>query len=108
MMPGVIMATECKAFDKLYQLAEIEEPSITVRVQRLLMLLPTDPDVQEALESIGQQVRRTAKRSVVQWRKLSTENTEDKLAVTLPYTNFVKNRWCYGTVCQLNCSRQDL
>ena len=57
-MPGVIMATECKAFDKLYQLAELEEPSITVRVQRLLMLLPTDPDVQEALESIGQQVRR--------------------------------------------------
>lgn len=31
--------------------------SITVRVQRLLMLLPTDPDVQEALDSIGQQVR---------------------------------------------------
>jgi len=30
--------------------------SITVRVQRLLMLLPTDPDVQEALDSIGQQV----------------------------------------------------
>lgn len=57
MMPGVIMATECKAFDKLYQLAELEEPSITVRVQRLLMLLPTDPDVQEGLESIGQQVR---------------------------------------------------
>lgn len=56
-MPGVIMATECKAFDKLYQLAELEEPSITVRVQRLLMLLPTDPDVQEALDSIGQQVR---------------------------------------------------
>ena len=70
MMPGVIMATECKAFDKLYQLAEIEEPSITVRVQRLLMLLPTDPDVQEALESIGQQVRRTVTRSVVQCRKM--------------------------------------
>ena len=30
--------------------------SITVRVQRLLMLLPTDPDVQEALDSIGKQV----------------------------------------------------
>ena len=56
MMPGVIMATECKAFDKLYQLTDLEEPTITVRVQRLLMLLPTDPDVQEALESISQQV----------------------------------------------------
>ena len=28
MMPGVIMATECKAFDKLYQLAELEEPRL--------------------------------------------------------------------------------
>ena len=27
-MPGVIMATECKAFDKLYQLAELEEPRL--------------------------------------------------------------------------------
>ncbi|XP_020894443.2 ubiquitin carboxyl-terminal hydrolase 24, partial [Exaiptasia diaphana] len=54
-MPGVIMSTECRAFDKLYQLAELEEPSITSHVQRLLMLLPTDPVVQEALDSIGQQ-----------------------------------------------------
>ena len=30
MMPGVIMATECKAFDKLYQLAELEEPRYAV------------------------------------------------------------------------------
>ena len=28
MMPGVIMATECKAFDKLYQLTELEEPRL--------------------------------------------------------------------------------
>lgn len=28
MMPGVIMATECKAFEKLYQLTELEEPRL--------------------------------------------------------------------------------
>ncbi|EDO44319.1 predicted protein, partial [Nematostella vectensis] len=55
MIPGVLMATECKAFDKLYQLAELEEPSITAHVQKLVMLLPTDPQVQEALDCIGQQ-----------------------------------------------------
>ena len=55
-MPGVIMGTECKAFDKLYQLAELEEPNITARVQSLLMMLPTDPDVLETLDSLGQQV----------------------------------------------------
>ena len=56
-MPGVIMATECKAFDKLYQLTELEEPNITARVQSLLMLLPTDPDVMETLDSVGPQVK---------------------------------------------------
>ena len=56
-MPGVIMATECKAFDKLYQLTELEEPNITARVQSLLMLLPTDPDVMETLDSVGPQIK---------------------------------------------------
>lgn len=84
MMPGVIMATECKAFDKLYQLAELEEPSITVRVQRLLMLLPTDPDVQEALESIGQQFSISCSPGSVDDRLLSTANLQNMFKCITP------------------------
>lgn len=84
MMPGVIMATECKAFDKLYQLAELEEPSITVRVQRLLMLLPTDPDVQEGLESIGQQFSLSCSPGSMDDRMASTVNLQDMFKCVTP------------------------
>ncbi|XP_015755638.1 PREDICTED: ubiquitin carboxyl-terminal hydrolase 24-like [Acropora digitifera] len=84
MMPGVIMATECKAFDKLYQLAELEEPSITVRVQRLLMLLPTDPDVQEGLESIGQQFSLSCSPGSMDDRMSSTVNLQDMFKCVTP------------------------
>ncbi|PIO31789.1 hypothetical protein AB205_0141200, partial [Aquarana catesbeiana] len=36
----------------LYQLANLEEPRITVRVRKLLLLIPTDPAVQEALDQL--------------------------------------------------------
>jgi len=83
-MPGVIMATECKAFDKLYQLAELEEPSITVRVQRLLMLLPTDPDVQEGLESIGQQFSLSCSPGSMDDKVSSTVNLQDMFKCVTP------------------------
>lgn len=84
MMPGVIMATECKAFDKLYQLAELEEPSITVRVQRLLMLLPTDPDVQEALDSIGKQYNISCSPGGTDDRMLSMTNLQNMFKCVMP------------------------
>ncbi|OCT84877.1 ubiquitin carboxyl-terminal hydrolase 24 [Xenopus laevis] len=51
-LPGVVMALVCNVFDMLYQLANIEEPRITVRVRKLLLLIPTDPAVQEALDQL--------------------------------------------------------
>ncbi|XP_053549190.1 ubiquitin carboxyl-terminal hydrolase 24 [Bombina bombina] len=51
-LPGVVMALVCNVFDMLYQLANLEEPRITVRVRKLLVLIPTDPAVQEALDQL--------------------------------------------------------
>ncbi|KAL4237153.1 Ubiquitin carboxyl-terminal hydrolase 24 [Mactra antiquata] len=56
MLPGVIMATGGQVFDMLYQLSELselDETKITTRVRKLLMLIPTDPAVIEALDSIS-------------------------------------------------------
>uniref|UniRef100_A0A8D0HEE5 Ubiquitin specific peptidase 24 n=1 Tax=Sphenodon punctatus TaxID=8508 RepID=A0A8D0HEE5_SPHPU len=49
-LPGVVMALVCNVFDMLYQLANLEE--ITLRVRRLLLLIPTDPAIQEALDQL--------------------------------------------------------
>lgn len=54
MLPGVVMAKGGEVFHMLYQLSELEEPKITKRVQKLLMLIPTDPAVLETLDILGQ------------------------------------------------------
>ncbi|XP_038074652.1 ubiquitin carboxyl-terminal hydrolase 24-like isoform X2 [Patiria miniata] len=54
-LPGVVMATGGQVFEMLYQLAELEGSRLTERVRNLLMLIPTDPTVQEALDSICRQ-----------------------------------------------------
>lgn len=46
------MALVCNVFDMLYQLANLEEPRITLRVRKLLLLIPTDPAIQEALDQL--------------------------------------------------------
>ncbi|XP_078526269.1 ubiquitin carboxyl-terminal hydrolase 24 isoform X1 [Lissotriton helveticus] len=51
-LPGVVMALVCNVFDMLYQLANLEEQRITVRVRKLLLLIPTDPAIQEALDQL--------------------------------------------------------
>ncbi|XP_034271054.1 ubiquitin carboxyl-terminal hydrolase 24 isoform X2 [Pantherophis guttatus] len=51
-LPGVVMALVYNVFDMLYQLANLEEPRITLRVRRLLLLIPTDPAIQEALDQL--------------------------------------------------------
>ncbi|XP_068095523.1 ubiquitin carboxyl-terminal hydrolase 24 isoform X3 [Hyperolius riggenbachi] len=58
-LPGVVMALVCNVFDMLYQLANLEEPRITVRVRKLLLLIPTDPAVQEALDQLDSLGRKT-------------------------------------------------
>uniref|UniRef100_A0A4W4HLH8 Ubiquitin carboxyl-terminal hydrolase 24 n=1 Tax=Electrophorus electricus TaxID=8005 RepID=A0A4W4HLH8_ELEEL len=50
-LPGVVMALVCNVFEMLYQLANLEEPRITLRVRKLLLLIPTDPEVQDALDN---------------------------------------------------------
>ncbi|XP_052274227.1 ubiquitin carboxyl-terminal hydrolase 24-like isoform X2 [Dreissena polymorpha] len=53
MLPGVIMASGGQVFDMLYQLSELDETKITTRVRKLLMLIPTDPAVIDALDSMS-------------------------------------------------------
>ncbi|XP_064624443.1 ubiquitin carboxyl-terminal hydrolase 24-like isoform X2 [Lineus longissimus] len=53
MLPGVVMALEGQVFEMLYHLADMDEPKITERVRNLLQLIPTDPYVQDSLDSIG-------------------------------------------------------
>ncbi|XP_059140581.1 ubiquitin carboxyl-terminal hydrolase 24-like isoform X2 [Physella acuta] len=60
MLPGVVMAKDGEVFDMLYQLTELDEPKITKRVQKLLMLIPTDPAVSDALDLIGQKYIKSA------------------------------------------------
>ncbi|XP_056271460.1 ubiquitin carboxyl-terminal hydrolase 24 isoform X7 [Pseudoliparis swirei] len=50
-LPGVVMALVCNVFEMLYQLANLDETRITLRVRKLLLLIPTDPDVQDALDN---------------------------------------------------------
>ncbi|ELT87807.1 hypothetical protein CAPTEDRAFT_215538 [Capitella teleta] len=54
MLPGVLMSSGGQVFDMLYQLADLDEPKITIRARNLLKLIPTDPSVQDALDSLGQ------------------------------------------------------
>ncbi|XP_065657355.1 ubiquitin carboxyl-terminal hydrolase 24 isoform X3 [Hydra vulgaris] len=49
-LPSYILAMDCKIFDKLYQLAEIEEPRMTNALQNLLSRLPTDSDILQAID----------------------------------------------------------
>ncbi|XP_061894928.1 ubiquitin carboxyl-terminal hydrolase 24 isoform X2 [Entelurus aequoreus] len=50
-LPGVVMALVCNVFEMLYQLANLDESRITLRVRKLLLLIPTDPEVQDALDN---------------------------------------------------------
>uniref|UniRef100_A0A8D0AD39 Ubiquitin carboxyl-terminal hydrolase 24 n=1 Tax=Sander lucioperca TaxID=283035 RepID=A0A8D0AD39_SANLU len=50
-LPGVVMALVCNVFEMLYQLANLDETRITLRVRKLLLLIPTDPEVQDALDN---------------------------------------------------------
>ncbi|KAF3835080.1 hypothetical protein F7725_027638 [Dissostichus mawsoni] len=45
------MALVCNVFEMLYQLANLDETRITLRVRKLLLLIPTDPEVQDALDN---------------------------------------------------------
>lgn len=55
-LPSFLLAVEYKVFDKLYQLAELEESQITNALQNLLLHLPTDCDVLQAIDVFSFQV----------------------------------------------------
>ena len=55
-LPSFILAVDYKVYDKLYQLAELEEAQITCVLRNLLQLLPTDRDVLEAIDVFSFQV----------------------------------------------------
>ena len=50
------MAVEYKIFEKLYELAEMEEPKITNALKNLFLHLPTDGDVLQAIDVFSLQV----------------------------------------------------
>jgi len=50
------LAVDFKVFDKLYQLAELEEPQIITVLRTLLQQLPTDGDVLQAIDIFSFQV----------------------------------------------------
>ncbi|KFM65449.1 Ubiquitin carboxyl-terminal hydrolase 24, partial [Stegodyphus mimosarum] len=52
-LPGVVMATGGQVFEKLYQLSTYDDPNITSQVRSLLRLIPTDPSILDALDSIS-------------------------------------------------------
>ena len=56
-LPSFILAVDFKVFDKLYQLAELEETQITCALRNLLQQLPTDADVLQAIDIFSFQVR---------------------------------------------------
>jgi len=49
-LPGVIMSNKKEVFDKLEQLCELGDPGVIMGVRSLLMLLPTNHQIMEALE----------------------------------------------------------
>lgn len=55
-LPSFIMAVDYKIFDKLYQLAEMEDARITSALQNLFLQLPTDSEILEAIEIFSFQV----------------------------------------------------
>uniref|UniRef100_A0A8C2XPQ8 Ubiquitin carboxyl-terminal hydrolase 24 n=1 Tax=Cyclopterus lumpus TaxID=8103 RepID=A0A8C2XPQ8_CYCLU len=62
-LPGVVMALVCNVFEMLYQLANLDETRITLRVRKLLLLIPTDPEVQDALDNFKTLFQGTGSRS---------------------------------------------
>eukprot|EP00794_Sanderia_malayensis_P007934 gene7934-8789_t len=54
-LPGYLMALEYKVFDKIYELAVLEETGIIDALRSLLSLLPTDITVLEAMEGAQSQ-----------------------------------------------------
>ncbi|CAL1268833.1 unnamed protein product [Larinioides sclopetarius] len=52
-LPGVVMAAGGQVFEKLYLLSTHEDPRVTSQVRNLLHLIPTDPAILDALDSIS-------------------------------------------------------
>ncbi|XP_022244007.1 ubiquitin carboxyl-terminal hydrolase 24-like [Limulus polyphemus] len=53
MLPGVVMSRGGQVFEKLYQLVLLEDQKITQCVKNLLQLIPTNPSVLDAFDSIA-------------------------------------------------------
>ncbi|XP_013409431.2 ubiquitin carboxyl-terminal hydrolase 24-like [Lingula anatina] len=80
-LPGVVMASGGQVFDMLYQMAELEEPKIMICVRNLLKLIPTDPSVSDALDSIGQRPLRQPSPEASPSPAASPKNSPRKAAV---------------------------
>ncbi|XP_076309376.1 ubiquitin carboxyl-terminal hydrolase 24-like isoform X2 [Tachypleus tridentatus] len=53
MLPGVVMSRGGQVFEKLYQLVLLEDQKITQCVKNLLQLIPTNPSVLDAFDSVS-------------------------------------------------------
>ncbi|XP_078574103.1 ubiquitin carboxyl-terminal hydrolase 24-like isoform X1 [Branchiostoma floridae x Branchiostoma japonicum] len=54
-LPSMVLSGQAGIYDLLYNTAELEGASIQECVYQLLLLLPTDPTVQSALDSLSEQ-----------------------------------------------------
>ena len=50
--PGVLIANNCAAFDMLNRLEDFDVPSIKIRVRNIIKLVPTNPRLLDAFDSI--------------------------------------------------------
>ncbi|XP_035828590.1 LOW QUALITY PROTEIN: ubiquitin carboxyl-terminal hydrolase 24 [Aplysia californica] len=87
MLPGVVMAKGGEVFDKLYQLTELDEPKITKRVQKLLMLIPTDPAVSDSLDLIGHKSMKSETSSTSSSEELSGAKSSPRKVVPSSLSN---------------------
>ncbi|XP_015922706.1 ubiquitin carboxyl-terminal hydrolase 24 [Parasteatoda tepidariorum] len=81
-LPGVVMAAGGHVFDKLYQLSTFEDANITSQVRSLLHLIPTDPAILDALDSIS--VKKITEIPSPGTPKSSPKSSPKKFTVTSP------------------------
>ena len=51
-LPGVVMASGGKVFSMLYQLANLDDTKTMQQIRKLMLLMPTDPAICDALDAI--------------------------------------------------------
>ncbi|GFQ83735.1 ubiquitin carboxyl-terminal hydrolase 24 [Trichonephila clavata] len=81
-LPGVVMAAGGQVFEKLHLLSTHEDPNVTSQVRNLLHLIPTDPAILDALDSIS--AKKVTEIPSPSTPKSSPRSSPKKFTVTSP------------------------